>query len=208
MSSPCTVIGQSSGRHFLSLISHVFFFCDLIGPFNGRHFNVTQFWQGLYMQEYVTRGIFSCDFYLKLRRARGSNNFIFTGTKIVKRLRRRQYDHGIIEKTISYAFGPYIVTFLQPWTENCTLTNKLAGTTWRTLSKPPQRRQGPEPCPFRLLIVGNPAPRTLLRLQIGQSKTCSCRCHLFFLYIFLILFCDIFKIILFGDLHLYIFSKL
>ena len=49
----------------------------------------------------------SGDLVYKLRRARGSTNFIASETKIVKRLRRRQYDQGIIEKTIGLVLGPY-----------------------------------------------------------------------------------------------------
>ena len=36
--------------------------------------------------------------------------------------------------------------------EHCTLTNKAMGTIWRDLSKPPQRRQGPDPRPLWLLV--------------------------------------------------------
>ena len=39
--------------------------------------------------------------------------------------------------------------------KHCTLTNKAVGTIWRDLSKPPQRRQGPDPRPLWLL-VGTP----------------------------------------------------
>ena len=55
-------------------------------------------------QEYVTKGIshpfFNGDLVYKLRRVRGLTKFIASGTNIVKRLRRQQYDSGIIEKTI------------------------------------------------------------------------------------------------------------
>ena len=61
-------------------------------------------------QEYVTKGISQPVFYgclvYKLRRVRGSTYFIASGTKIVKRLRRRQYDPGIIAKTICLVLGP------------------------------------------------------------------------------------------------------
>ena len=54
-------------------------------------------------QEYVTKGISHPVFYgdpvYKLKRPRGSNNFISSGTKIVKRLWHRWYDPGIIERT-------------------------------------------------------------------------------------------------------------
>ena len=38
---------------------------------------------------------------------------------------------------------------------HCTLTDKAMGTMWRDLSKPPQRRQGPDPRPV-WLVVGTP----------------------------------------------------
>ena len=40
--------------------------------------------------------------------------------------------------------------------KHCTLTNKAVWTIWRALSKPPQRRQGPDLCPLWLL-VGTPS---------------------------------------------------
>ena len=39
--------------------------------------------------------------------------------------------------------------------KHCILTNKAMGTLWRDMSKPPQRRQGPDPRPLWLL-VGTP----------------------------------------------------
>ena len=52
----------------------------------------------------------------------------------------------------------------------CTLTNKAVGTIWRALSKPPQRRQGPDPRPLWLL-VGTPSafgPELAYRLRVAQ----------------------------------------
>ena len=43
-----------------------------------------------------------------------------------------------------------------PILKHCTLTNKAVGTIWRALSKPPQRRQGPDLCPLWLLF-GTPS---------------------------------------------------
>ena len=52
-------------------------------------------------QEYVSKGITNPVFYgeivYKLRRAKGEANFISSGSKIVKQLRRRQYDPAIID---------------------------------------------------------------------------------------------------------------
>ena len=43
------------------------------------------------------------------------NDEIFaSGTKIVKRLRRGQYDPGIIEKTIGLALGPSTAMYILP----------------------------------------------------------------------------------------------
>ena len=86
-------------------------------------------------QEYVSKGIshpvFYGDLVYKLRRVKDTPNFISSGSKIVKRLRR-------------------------PFLKHCTLTNKAVGTILRALSKHFQRRQGPDRRPIRLL-VGTPS---------------------------------------------------
>ena len=55
-------------------------------------------------QEYVSEGIshpvFYVDLVYKVRRVKNEANFVSSGSKIVKRLRRRQYDPVIIERTI------------------------------------------------------------------------------------------------------------
>ena len=60
-------------------------------------------------QEYVFKGIshpvFYGDLVYKLRRVKDTPNFISSGSKIVKRLRRRQYDPLIIETTIGLVLG-------------------------------------------------------------------------------------------------------
>ena len=82
-------------------------------------------------QEYVSKGIFHPVFYgdlvFKLRRVKGTPNFISSGSKIVKRLRRRQYDPLIIERTIGLVLGPS-TTLYGPFLKHCTLTNKAVGT--------------------------------------------------------------------------------
>ena len=64
-------------------------------------------------QEYVFKGIshpvFYGDLVYKLRRVKDAPNFISSGSKIVKRLRRRQYDPLIIERTIGLVLGPCTV---------------------------------------------------------------------------------------------------
>ena len=88
---------------------------------------------------------------------------------IVKRLRRRQYDTVIIETTIGLVLGPFTALY-RSFLKRCTLTNKAVGTIWRALSKPPQRRQGPDPRPLWLL-VGTPSafrPELAYRLRVAQ----------------------------------------
>ena len=120
-------------------------------------------------QEYVSKGIshpvFYGDLVYKLRRVKGTPNFISSGSKIVKRLRRRQYDPLIIERTIGLVLGPS-TTLYGPFLKHCTLTNKAVGTIWRALSKPPQRRQGPDLRPLWLL-VGTPSA---IRPELAFSR--------------------------------------
>ena len=101
----------------------------------------------------------------KLRRIKDTPNFILSGSKIVKRLWRRQYDPVIIERTIGLVLGPS-TALCEPFLKHCTLTNKAVGTIWRTLSKPPQRRQGPDLCPLWLL-VGTPSA---IRPELAFSR--------------------------------------
>ena len=109
-------------------------------------------------QDYVSKGIshpvFYGDLVYKLRKVKDTPNFISKGSKIVKRLRRRQYDLSINERTIGLVLGLSI--YYRPFLKHCTLTSKAVGTAWRALSKPPQRRQGPDLRPFWLL-VGTPS---------------------------------------------------
>ena len=65
------------------------------------------------------------------------------------------YDPVIIEWTIGLVFGPSTALY-EPFLKHCTLTNKAVGTIWRALSKPPQRRHGPDLRPLWLL-VGTPS---------------------------------------------------
>ena len=63
----------------------------------------------------------------KLRRVKSETNFISSGSKIVKRLRRRQYDPVIIEKTIGIVIGHFTALY-SSFLERCTLTDKAVGT--------------------------------------------------------------------------------
>ena len=82
-------------------------------------------------QEYVAEGIshpvFYGDLVYKLRRIRCEANFVSSGAKIVKRLRRRKYDPLIIERTIGLVLGPSTALYRSFLTHR-TLTNKAMGT--------------------------------------------------------------------------------
>ena len=145
-------------------------------------------------QEYVTEGIshpvFYGDLVYKLRRVRCEANFVSSGSKIVKRLRRRKYDPLIIENTIGLVLGPSTALY-RSFLEHCTLTNKAEGTIWRDLSKPPQRRQGPDPRPLWLL-VGTPlvlGPELASR-RAEHSHSGGCH-YIFWIYCFYHLTCVI-----------------
>ena len=143
-------------------------------------------------QEYVSKGInhpvVYGDLVYKLRRVKGETNFISSGSKIVKRLWRRQYDPVIIEMTIRLVFGPFTAlyrSFLKRWT----LTYKAVRTIWRALSKPPQRRQGPHPSPLWLL-VGTPSAfgaELAYRLRVAQPTLMDV--PIYFWYTILVLIC-------------------
>ena len=113
----------------------------------------------------ISHPVFYGDLVYKLRRVKDPPNFISSGSKIVKRLRRRQYDPLIIERTIGLVLGPS-TALNSPFLKHCTLTNKAVGTIWRALSKPPQRRQGPDLRPLWLL-VGTPSA---IRPELAFSR--------------------------------------
>ena len=56
-----------------------------------------------------------------------TSDFISSSSKIVKRLRRRQYDQLIIEMTIGLVLGPCTALY-RLFLKHCTLTNKAVGT--------------------------------------------------------------------------------
>ena len=109
------------------------------------------------------------DFILGMRSVKSKTNFISSGSKIVKRLRCRQYDPVIIERAIGIVLGSFTALY-RSFLKRCILTNKAVGTIWRALSKPPQRRQGPDPRPLWLL-VGTPLtfePELAYSLRVTQ----------------------------------------
>ena len=86
----------------------------------------------------------------------------------------------IIERTIGLVLGPS-TALDSSFLKHCTLTNKVLGTIWRNLSKPPQRIQGPDPFPSDCKS-GLLQPLDLSSLLDGRSIAYSGGC----LYIFLI----------------------
>ena len=85
------------------------------------------------------------------------------------RTRRRHYDPLIIETTIGLVFGP-CTALCRLFLKNCTLTNKAVGTIWRALSKPPQRRQGPDLRPLWLLVGTSSAIRPELAFSRAEHS--------------------------------------
>ena len=145
----------------------------LLGKFFRSYSELLSKFGAISSQKYVSKGIthpfFYGDLVYKLRRVKSETNFILSGSKIVKRLPHRQYDPAIIERTISLLPGPFTVLY-RSFLKHCTLTNKAVWTIWRALSKPPQRRQGPDPRHFWLL-VGTPSdfgPELAYRLRKAQ----------------------------------------
>ena len=144
-------------------------------------------------QDYVSQGIahpvFYGDLVYKLRRVKGEANFISSGSKIVKRLRRRQYDQAIIERTIGLMLGPCTALY-RSFLKRCTLTNKAVRTIWQALSKPHQRRQGPDPRPLWLL-VGTPSafgPELAYRLRVAQPTLMDVTRYFWYTFILLYMF--------------------
>ena len=113
----------------------------------------------------ISHPVFYGNLVFKLSRVKNTPNFISSVSKIVKRLRRRQYDPLIIERTIGRVLGPCTALY-KPFLKHCTLTYKAVRTIWQVLSKPPQRRQGPDLRPLWLL-VGTPSA---IRPELAFSR--------------------------------------
>ena len=132
-------------------------------------------------QEYMSKGIshpvFYNDLVYKLRRVKETPDFISSDQKIIKRLRRREYNPLIIKRTIGLLLG-HSTALYRPILQHCTLTNKAVWTIWRALSKPRQRRQGPDLRPLWLL-VGTPSAIRLMSLTDGRSIACPIRMPLY-----------------------------
>ena len=149
-------LGKTFGKFFTSC-------SELLSKFGAISFQD-------YVSQGITHPVFYGDLIYKLWRVKGEANFISSGSKIVKRIRRRQYDPEIIERTIGLVLGPFTALY-RSFLKRCSLTNKAVGTLWRALSKPPQMRQGPDPRPLWLL-VGTPSvfgPKLAYRLLLWTS---------------------------------------
>ena len=114
----------------------------------------------------------------KLRRVKGSTNFIASWTKIVKRLRCRQYYPGIIEKTIGLALCSSTAIY-RLVLKHCTLTIKVVGITWRAVQT---SAEATRPLALSPLIFNRDSysPLTLAGVQTARSIPGSCGRHLIF----------------------------
>ena len=132
--------------------------------------------------------VFYGDLVYKLRRVKDNTNFISSGSKIVKRLRRRQYDPVIIDRTIRFVLGRF-TALCRSFLKRCTLANKAVWTIWRALSKPRQGRQGPDPRPL-LFLVGTPsASGPVLAYRLPRSTAYFNGCpYKFLIYYYITLY--------------------
>ena len=109
----------------------------MFGKFFRSYSEILSKFGAISFQKYVSKGITHTvcygDLVYKLRRVKCETNFISSGSKIVKRLRRRQYDPAIIERNIRLVLGPF-TALCKSFLKRCTLTNKAVGTIWRALS--------------------------------------------------------------------------
>ena len=80
-----------------------------------------------YLSKRISHPVSYGDLVYKLSRVKDTPKFFSSGSKIVKRLRRRQYDPVIIERTIGHVLGPSTALY-EPFLKHCTLTNKAVGT--------------------------------------------------------------------------------
>ena len=156
-------------------------------------------------QGYVSQGIahpvFYGDLVYKLRRVKGEANFISSGSKIVKRLRRRQYDPAIIERTIGLVLGPFTALY-RSFLKRCTLTNKAVGTIWRALSKPSSEATGSwSPSP---LIVSRDSFSlwTWARVQTARSTAYFNGVARYFWYTLILLYMFVYYIFMTSPLWL------
>ena len=81
----------------------------------------------MYLKKSLRHPVCYGDLVYKLRRVNGEANFISSGSKIVKRLRCRQYDQATIERTLGHVLGPFTALY-RSFLKCCILTNKAVVT--------------------------------------------------------------------------------
>ena len=99
------------------------FFSSCLGLISAPSFIILQYFILPYK---ITLPNFYGGLFYKLSRVKGETNFISSGSKIVKRLRRRQYDPVIIERIICLVLGPF-TSLYRSFLKRCTLTKRRLG---------------------------------------------------------------------------------
>ena len=90
-----------------------------------------------FVSKVITHPVFYVDLVYKLRRFKSAANCNSSGSKIVKRLRRRQHDPAIIERTIGLVLGPFTASLhseLQAIWTNIDITSLIQSSSETTLS--------------------------------------------------------------------------
>ena len=138
-------------------------------------------------QEYLSKGIshpvFNGDLVYKLRRVKDTPNFILSGSKIVNRLRRRQYEPMIIERTIGLVLGPF-TALNRLFLKHCTLTNKAVGTIMTGLVQTSSEETGSWSLSPLIVSRDSFSHHTWARFQPGgaQPALFGCRWIYFLIY--------------------------
>ena len=83
-----------------------------------------------YVSNAITHPVIFGNLDYKLRRVKGAPNLILSGSKIVKGLRRCQYDPAIIDRTTGGLVPGPFTTLYRSFLKNCSLTNKAVRTVW------------------------------------------------------------------------------
>ena len=93
--------------------------------------------------------------------------------------------------TIGLELGPSTALY-RSFLKHCTLTNKAVWATsiWRALSKPPQRRQGPDLRPLWLLVATPSAfgPELAYSLRVAQSTLMDVPRYFFYIFLYMFVY--------------------
>ena len=116
------LLRQGSRYHKLRKTFGKFFrsYSDLLSKFGEISFKE-------FVSEGIAHPVFYGDIVYKLRRVKCEANFVSSGSKIVTRLRRREYDPGYIERMMGLVLSPSTALY-RSFLKHCTLTNKAVGT--------------------------------------------------------------------------------